>query len=200
LGSPDAYAKMNVTLQFSIVMLIISLFSLDPDTSLIADRFCKPNYKDFIVFEDNKKNKKDRDNNNYNEDVKKKILLVDDEPDLTFSIKKGLEHVGFDVDIFNDSMHVLGNFKPNFYDLVILDIVMPKMNGFDLYKELKKLDPRINACFLTASEQYHEDQREVKYRDFGQDLFIQKPISLEDMKRQIKERLGPTNNSIDELN
>jgi response regulator RpfG family c-di-GMP phosphodiesterase len=72
---------------------------------------------------------------------------------------------------------------------------MPKMDGFDQYKELKKLDPRINACFLTASEQYREDQREVKYRDLNQNLFIQKPISLEDMKRQIKERIGPTNNS-----
>jgi CheY-like chemotaxis protein len=77
---------------------------------------------------------------------------------------------------------------------------MPKMDGFDLYKKLKKLDPRINACFLTASEQYREDQREVKYRDLSQDLFIQKPIFLEDLKRQIKERIGPTNNSTEELN
>jgi DNA-binding response OmpR family regulator len=83
--------------------------------------------------------KKDNDNNNYNEDVKKKILLVDDEPDLTFSFKEGLEDAGFNIDVFNDSMHALGKFKPNFYDLVILDILMPEINGFDLYKELKKL-------------------------------------------------------------
>lgn len=132
--------------------------------------------------------------------MKKNILLVDDEPDLTFSFKEALEDAGFDVDIFNDSTHALENFRPDFYDLVIFDIVMPKMDRFDLYKELEKLDPRINACFLTASEQYHEDQREVKYRDLSQDLFIQKPISLGDLKRQIKERIGPTNNSTDKLN
>jgi DNA-binding response OmpR family regulator len=167
---------------------------MDPVTSLVADRVYKPNYKDFIVFEG--RIKKDRDNN---ERMKKKILLVDDESDLTFSFKEALEDAGFNVDVFNDSMHTLENFRPDFYDLVILDIVMPKMDGFDLYKELKNLDPRINVCFLTASEQYSEDQREVEYRDLSQDLFIQKPISLEDLKKQIKERIGPTNNSTDEL-
>lgn len=124
--------------------------------------------------------------------MKKNVLLVDDEPDLTFSIKEGLEEAGFNVDIFNDSMHALENFKPDFYDLAILDIVMPGMGGFDLYKELKKLDPRINVCFLTASEQYREDQRKVKYGDLGQDLFIQKPISFEDLKREINKRIKPT--------
>jgi CheY-like chemotaxis protein len=192
------YMKMNSALSFSMVLLVLILFSIDPVTSLVADRVYKPNYRDFIVFEG--RNKKDQDNKNFSGNVKKNILLVDDEPDLTFSFKEALEDAGFNVDIFNDSMHALENYRPDFYDLVILDIVMPKMDGFNLYKELKKLDPRINACFLTASEQYREDQREVKYRDLSQDLFIQKPISLEDLKRQIKERIGPTNNSTDELN
>jgi DNA-binding response OmpR family regulator len=178
--------KMNSALSFSMVLLVLLYFR------------SKPNYRDFIVFEG--RNKKDQDNNNFSVNVNKNILLVDDEPDLTFSFKEALEDAGFNVDIFNDSMHALENYRPDFYDLVILDIVMPKMDGFNLYKELKKLDPRINACFLTASEQYREDQREVKYRDLSQDLFIQKPISLEDLKRQIKERKGPTNNSTDELN
>jgi CheY-like chemotaxis protein len=194
----NTYMKMNSALSFSMVLLVLIIFSIDPVTSLVVDRVYKPNYRDFIVFES--RNKKDKDNNNYSVNVKKNILLVDDEPDLTFSFKEGLEDVGFNVDIFNDSIHALQNFRPEFYDLVILDIVMPKMDGFDLYEELKKLDPRINVCFLTASEQYREDQREVKYRDLSQDLFIQKPISLEDLKRQIKERIGPTNNSTEELN
>jgi CheY-like chemotaxis protein len=87
-------------------------------------------------------------------------------------------------------MHALENFKPGFYDLVILDIVMPGMGGFDLYEELKKLDPSINVCFLTANEQYREDQREAKYRDLAQDLFIQKPTSFEDLKMEIHRRIG----------
>ncbi|HKG86885.1 MAG TPA: response regulator, partial [Nitrososphaeraceae archaeon] len=89
--------------------------------------------------------------------MKKKILLVDDEPDLKFLFKEGLEHAGLRVDAFNNSAEVLKDFKPHFYDLVILDIVMPDMDGFDLYKELKKLDPDVKVCFLTASQKYHED-------------------------------------------
>lgn len=122
--------------------------------------------------------------------MKKNILLVDDEPDLTLSFKEGMKDAGFNVDTFNDSMHALENFKLGFYDLVILDIVMPGMGGFDLYEELKKLDPSINVCFLTASEQYREDHREAKYRDLAQDLFIQKPISFEDLKMEIHRRMG----------
>lgn len=183
----NSACDLNVTFQFSIVLLVLIVFSLDPVTSLVAERIYKPNYSDFIIFEG--RNNKERGKKNHSESVKKNILLVDDEPDLTFSIKEQLEDAGFNVDIFNDSMHALENFEPDFYDLVILDIVMPKMDGFDLYKELEKLDPRINPCFLTASEQYRDEQREVKYRDLDQNLFIQKPISSEDLKREINKRI-----------
>jgi DNA-binding response OmpR family regulator len=83
---------------------------------------------------------------------KKRILFVDDEPDLTSLIKMVLECAGFNVNVFNNSYDALIDFKPHLYDLVMLDIVMPKMDGFDLYKELKKLDPDVKVCFLTASE------------------------------------------------
>jgi DNA-binding NtrC family response regulator len=124
--------------------------------------------------------------------MKKKILIVNDESDLTFSFREILENAGFNVDVFNDSVQALKNFKPGFYDLVILDIVMPEIDGFDLYTELKKLDPRVNACFITASEQYHKYQREVKHHDLSQDLFIQIPISIEDLKREINKRIHAT--------
>ena len=94
---------------------------------------------DFIIF--GGRNRKDRSNNNHNENVKKNVLLVDDEPDITFSIKEELEDAGFNVDMFNDSMHALENFKPDFYDLAILDIVMPGMGGFDLCLGLLKFSP-----------------------------------------------------------
>ena len=180
--------RLNIKLQFSIVLLGIIMFSIDPVTSLIADIICKPDNPNFIVLEG--RNKKGRSNNNHKGNVKN-ILLVDDEPDITFSFKEGLKDAGFKVDIFNDSMHALENFKPDFYDLVILDIVMPEMDGLDLYKELKKLDPRINVCFITASEQYRRDQREVKHQNLSQDLFIKKPISFEDLKREINKRISP---------
>ena len=72
---------------------------------------------------------------------------------MTSLFKNILEFAGFSVDIFNDSVNALNNFKPHMYELVIIDIVMPKMDGFELFKELNKLDPDINACFLTTSEQ-----------------------------------------------
>jgi DNA-binding response OmpR family regulator len=124
--------------------------------------------------------------------MKKKILLVDDELDLTFVFKEGLEHAGLSVDAFNKSSEVLKVFKPHFYDLVILDIAMPDMNGFDLYRELKKLDPEVKTCFLTATEKYHKDFREAELRDLSQDLFIEKPISIKDLVIEVNNKIGPS--------
>jgi CheY-like chemotaxis protein len=58
---------------------------------------------------------------------------------------------------------------------------MPKMDGFELYEELKKVDPSIKVCFLTASEMYREESREGKYSDLDNELFIQKPIPTDDL-------------------
>jgi DNA-binding response OmpR family regulator len=109
---------------------------------------------------------------------KKRILFVDDEPDLTSLIKKALESAGFSINVFNNSTDALRDFKPHFYDLVMLDIVMPKTDGFSLYKDLKKADPDVKVCFLTASEKYHEGLREGEYQTLSKDLFIQKPLSI----------------------
>ena len=82
----------------------------------------------------------------------KKILIIDDEPDITYTIKNILEDNGFKVDTFNDPILALNNYKVNFYDLVILDIKMPKINGFQLYTKLREKDPKVKICFLTATE------------------------------------------------
>ena len=87
------------------------------------------------------------------------ILLIDDELDITLTIKGILEDAGFKVDSFNDPLLVFNNYKANFYDLVILDILMPKMNGFELYVKIKEKDPKVKVCFLTASEFYYEKFR-----------------------------------------
>jgi CheY-like chemotaxis protein len=84
----------------------------------------------------------------------KRILVVDDEPDLTMICSLALQYHGFKVDTFNDPQEALSNFKPGYYDLVILDIKMPKMDGFELYGKLKERDDKVMICFLTASEAY----------------------------------------------
>jgi DNA-binding response OmpR family regulator len=99
-------------------------------------------------------NKKRKNNN--------RILLVDDEPDISLLFKTVLKGEGFKVGSFEDPKLALSNFKPDFYDLVVLDIKMPGMNGFQLYKELRKIDSKVKVCFLTASEMFYEDIEENK--------------------------------------
>ena len=115
----------------------------------------------------------------------KKILAVDDEPDLTKLCSLALEYHGFKVDTFNDPQEALSNYKPGYYDLVILDIKMPKMDGFELYDEIKKKDYKAKVCFLTASELYYEEFRKKEYCALDRDLFIRKPIDNEELLKEV---------------
>jgi CheY-like chemotaxis protein len=85
---------------------------------------------------------------------------------------------------------VLKRFKPNSYALAIIDIMMPKMCGFELYEHLKKLDPDLKVCFLTASEMYHQEVWEVEHCALNEDLFLQKPISNKDLVREIDNKIN----------
>jgi two-component system, OmpR family, response regulator ChvI len=85
-----------------------------------------------------------------------KLMAVDDEPDITFTLKKELEQSGFSLDVFNDPIVALSYFKPGYYDLILLDVKMPKLNGFELYQEINKKDKKVKACFITAYELYYE--------------------------------------------
>jgi len=116
---------------------------------------------------------------------KKRILVVDDEPDLTKLCSLALEYHGFEVDTLNDSEKALSNFKPDYYDLVILDIKMPKMDGFELHDELKKKDNDAKVCFLTASELYYDKFRKKEYHALDKNLFIRKPIDNEELLKEV---------------
>jgi DNA-binding response OmpR family regulator len=96
-----------------------------------------------------------------------------------------LEYHGFKVDSFNDPQEALSKYNPGLYDLVILDIKMPKMDGFVLYHEIKKKDNNANVCFLTASELYYEEFRKEEYCALDGNLFIRKPIENEELVKQI---------------
>ncbi len=87
----------------------------------------------------------------------KKILFVDNEPDMTALLKMALEYTGFSIEVFNDPLLVLKNFKPNQYDQVVLDVLMPKMDGLELYNQLKDVDPISMAVF-----RLHQARRTVK--------------------------------------
>jgi two-component system, OmpR family, response regulator ChvI len=120
----------------------------------------------------------------------KKILIVDDEPDVTGTFKIGLEESGFDVETFNDPEMALSNFKPGKYDLLLLDIKMPKMNGFELYEKIKKIDgdSRTKVCFITAFEVYYQSLRE-QFPDTKIECYIKKPIQIADLSERLHAEL-----------
>ncbi|MDQ3839371.1 MAG: response regulator [Thermoproteota archaeon] len=124
------------------------------------------------------------------QEQKKNILIVDNEPDMTSLLKMALERVGFIIDAFNDPVLALKSFKPNLYDLVLLDVMMPEMDGFELYDQLKKMDPGIKVCFLTAStETYREELSKEKYREISKDLFLEMPLPLNEIITEVKKRI-----------
>ena len=122
----------------------------------------------------------------------KRILVVDDEPDLTMVCSLALQYHGFKVDTFNDSQEALSNFKPGYYDLVILDIKMPNMDGFELYEKIKEKDDKVKICFLTASESYYEEFRKKEYSALDKNLFIKKPIDNEELLKEVNKMMSST--------
>jgi DNA-binding response OmpR family regulator len=112
------------------------------------------------------------------------ILIVDDEIDITLAFKKGLESDGFLVDTYNDPLTALLNFKSDFYDLLLVDVRMPKMNGFELYQEIEKIDKKTKVCFITAFEVYYHALREI-FPTLEVGCFIRKPIEIDDLVKRI---------------
>jgi two-component SAPR family response regulator len=117
----------------------------------------------------------------------KKILIVDDEADITFTLKEGIEKSGsFSVDTFNDPQLALSNYKSGYYDLLIIDIRMPSMTGFELYRKIKEIDSKVTVCFITAYETYYEKFRQEFFTLEEIKGFIRKPIQVEDLERFVK--------------
>ena len=114
-----------------------------------------------------------------------RLLLVDDEPDVLSSFKSGLEAQGYTVDGYTDSELALANFRPDTYHLLILDINMPKIDGFKLFQELEKKDPTARVCFVTAYETYFEAFKEI-FPDLDIGYFVKKPISLKDLGKKVE--------------
>jgi DNA-binding response OmpR family regulator len=122
------------------------------------------------------------------------LLVVDDEPDITLVFSMGLEDSGFTVDAFNDPLSALESFKEEkkSYALALLDVNMPKMNGFELYKEIRKLDDKVKVCFVTAFDIRREEEDDLKAIGTLNDekpAIIRKPITLDDLVKRVKAEL-----------
>ena len=116
----------------------------------------------------------------------KRILVVDDEYDISLTIKIVLEENGFKVDSFTNASETLENVRTGLYDLVILDVNMPEMDGFILYEKIKKLDDKVPICFLTAADYAYYEISKKKHPDISENCVIHKPVDNESLLRQIK--------------
>ena len=112
------------------------------------------------------------------------VLIVDDDPDITKLYSTALEGEGFKIDTYNGPRKALSDFKPDYYDISLLDVRMPDMNGFDLYKEMKKLDSSMKVCFITGYEVNYKALQEI-FPDMTQESYISKPTAVSDLKKHI---------------
>lgn len=121
---------------------------------------------------------------------KLKVLLVDDEEDITTLMKKGLEIHGFNVETFNDPKQALSQFKPKYYDAIVLDVRMNGMNGFELAKQIWAKDENARICFLSAFE-IHKNEAKKVFTNFKTHCFIRKPVTPADLALHIQAHQVP---------
>jgi len=123
----------------------------------------------------------------------KRILIIDDDPDITFTFKKGLEaenekdgnKIFFKVDAYNNPLQALSEFKPDFYDLILIDINMPKMDGLEFSAKVLDLDVNPRICFM-SSGMINQEALAGQHPSRGIGCFITKPITIEKLVRRVK--------------
>jgi CheY-like chemotaxis protein len=114
--------------------------------------------------------------------------------EITNSFSLALEDSGsFEVGIYNDPLVALSNYRPNSYDLLLLDIRMPKMNGFELYQKIKKIDNKVKVCFISAYDVDYTALREqippLELEYFNSKNIIRKPIEISKLIERIESEL-----------
>ena len=117
-----------------------------------------------------------------------KEKITNKDPDVTMVFGLGLQDEGFDVHTCNDPLEALSQFRPNFYDLLLIDINMPKMNGIDLSIQILELDTNVKICFITAGDANIEVLREL-YPNRSIGCYIKKPITIDQLVRRVKAEL-----------
>lgn len=126
---------------------------------------------------------------------RKRILLVDDEPDICMVYQIILQDAGYECVSYTDSVKALQEFRPNYYDLVMLDIKMPKLDGFALCEKIREFDKTVQIIFITAAEEYYENFRKEYYPALSNDINIkclQKPIGNEELIQIVNMTIATT--------
>jgi CheY-like chemotaxis protein len=124
----------------------------------------------------------------------KRMLIVDDEKDITLTFKAGIEASNTDtnrrIEVYtsNNPVAALSEFKPNFYELLLVDIKMPHMNGFELCEKILVIDINVRICFMSAVEINREGLREI-YPSLGLGCFIRKPVTMDYLVERIVSEL-----------
>ncbi len=121
-----------------------------------------------------------------------KILVVDDEQDIVFTLKTILTEAGFTVDAFTNPSVAFEMFRPEKYELIILDIRMPGLNGFELYMKLLEQDNSIKVLFLTAVNEF---SMYAKFKNSvspmsGKRYYLQKPVDLTKLLQRVGDMLS----------
>ena len=116
-------------------------------------------------------------------------MIVDDEKDIARLFAISLEQSGFIVDVFNDPLSALSNYKAGLYELLLLDIRMPGMNGFELYQKIKGIDDKAQVCFITAYEESLSDFRRLFPNLEEVDCFVRKPIEIDNLVKIVRSKL-----------
>jgi two-component system catabolic regulation response regulator CreB/two-component system response regulator ChvI len=124
----------------------------------------------------------------------KRILIIDDDADITTTFKMGIEDGNSDtndkrieVHTYNDPTAALSEFQPNFFDLLLVDINMPHMNGFQICEKILELDINVRDCFMSSGEINREALREIYPVSLG--CFIKKPVNMDYLIERIKAEL-----------
>lgn len=123
----------------------------------------------------------------------RKVLVVDDEPDVVITLKMGLEDTGlFEVYTFTNPEEALRDFKPGFYDFVLIDIKMSRVSGYELFDSIRKKDNKVKGCFITALEIDYDTIRK-HFPTLEMECYIKKPIAIDDLIKKINKELKGEN-------
>jgi DNA-binding response OmpR family regulator len=115
----------------------------------------------------------------------KKILIISDENEITKSFVTSLASQGCEVTVYGNALEALGEFEPHIYELVIVDIRLPRVNGFSVYRKLVQMDEEVNVCFLTNVE-VRKSEFDILFPDLDVKFFLTKPLSVPALMKHLE--------------